>query len=187
MNDAGMLKPALIGGVLLGILSALPVISLFNCICCAWVIGGGILAAYLYVKDSPVAVTLGRGVALGLMTGIIGTIVSALFMVPLFMLWKRGGIGIMEQLREALERIPNLPPEAEESIRTLSERGGMDVFFFATTLIFMLVTYSLVAMLGGAIGVAIFEKRKPNSTPGYGSPPQPEPPVNIPPPPPPDV
>lgn len=187
MNDAGMLKPALIGGVLLGILSALPVISLFNCLCCAWVIGGGILAAYLYVKDSPVAVTLGRGVALGLMTGIIGTIVSGLFMVPLFMLWNRGGVGIMEQVREALERIPNLPPEAEESIRALSERGGMDVFFFATSLIFMLGTYCLVAMLGGAIGVAIFERRKSNSAPGYGTPPPSEPPVNIPPPPPPDV
>ena len=30
MNEAGMLKPALIGGVLLGILSSIPIISLFN-------------------------------------------------------------------------------------------------------------------------------------------------------------
>ena len=65
MNEDSMLKPALVGGVLLGILSALPLINYFNCICCAWVILGSVVAARLYVKDSSVPVTLGRGVALG--------------------------------------------------------------------------------------------------------------------------
>lgn len=53
MNQEGMLKPALTGGVLLGILSALPFVSAFNCLCCAWVIGGGMLAAHLFVSSSP--------------------------------------------------------------------------------------------------------------------------------------
>ncbi len=37
MNEQGMFKPALIGGVLLGVLSAIPLVSALNCFCCAWV------------------------------------------------------------------------------------------------------------------------------------------------------
>jgi len=175
MNEERMLKPALIGGVLLGILSSLPLINLFNCVCCAWVVGGGILAAYLYVKDSAVPVTLGRGVLLGLFTGVIGAIVNGLFWIPLFLI----GRGL-SQVRQALEQMPNVPPEALDRLRALSERGGIGVFFFAILFVFILVIYSIMAMLGGAIGVAIFEKRKPAAGPpdiqGYQPPQSPPPP-----------
>ncbi len=185
MNEESMPKPALIGGVLLGILSALPVISLFNCVCCAWVIGGGILASYFYVKDSQVPVTLGRGVLLGWLTGVIGAIVTALFWIPIFLM---GGGRIFSQLREAFEQIPNMPPETLERLKPFWERGAFTPFFLAVGFVSMRVTYSVVAMLGGAIGVAIFEKRKPDagspSFPTYVPPQAPPPP---PPPPPTDV
>jgi hypothetical protein len=185
MNEERMLKPALIGGVLLGILSSIPVISLFNCVCCAWVIGGGVLAAYLYVKDSPIPVTLGRGVGLGLFTGFIGTIVNAVFMIPLYLLMDRVGMGVVQQIKQALERVPNLPPEAEAALRSISGEGGLGIFLYIAGFILTLVINCLVAMLGGAIGVAIFEKRKPGAAP-MNTPYQ-EPPVTLPPPPPPDT
>lgn len=175
MNDNAMLKPALIGGVLLGILSSIPIISLLNCACCAWVIGGGMLAAYLYVKDSPYPVTLGRGAGVGLLTGFIGSVVNALFMIPLYMLIRRGGLGIAERIREVLGTLPNLPPEADDALRDLSEKGDISPLFWMVALIFMLATYCLAAMLGGVLGAALFEKRKPG-VPSSGAPPQ-EPPV----------
>jgi hypothetical protein len=175
MNDERMLRPALIGGVLLGILSSLPVINLFNCICCAWVIGGGVLASYLYVKDSTAPVSMGKGVALGLATGILGTIVSALFSIPLYFMMNRG-MSVMEQLRVAVDQVPNMPPETREMLRSLTERGGMEVLFFVFFLVFTLVLYCLFAMLGGAIGVALFEKRKTEPAPTYIPPYQPPPP-----------
>ena len=145
-------------------------------------IGGGILASYLYVKDSPAPVTLGRGVLLGLVTGIIGALVSSLFFMPLFLVANRGGRARL-QVRQTLEQLPNMPPETLERLRAFTARGGLSAFFLAVGFVFMLVTYSVVAMLGGAIGVAIFEKRKP----GAGAPNVPayEPPLNPPPPPPP--
>ncbi len=159
MNTEGMLKPALIGGVLLGILSSLPVLNLFNCFCCAWIVGGGLLAAYLYVKDSPSPLSLGSGVAIGLFAGIIGAIVSVLFLIPLHFLIG-SGMGFTEQAREAIEQIPSIPNETREAMRSLLDRG-----FIYFLLIFELVRFCLFAMLGGAIGVAIFEKRKPGDAP----------------------
>src|SRR5512136_2122581 len=138
MNEERMLKPALIGGVLLGILSSLPVISAFNCVCCAWVIGGGVLAAYLYVKDSPVPVTLGRGVGLGLLTGVIGSVVSALFYIPLHLVLRRSGMGIVEQMKQSMSQVPNLPPETRQMLESLSSGEGLSIAVYAIGFIFIL-------------------------------------------------
>jgi hypothetical protein len=182
MSNEGMLKPALIGGVLLGILSALPLIGSFNCVCCAWVIGGGLLAARLYVKDSPSPVTLGRGATLGLLSGLIGAFVYALFTIPIFLMMKKSGINIMEQVRQRIEQWPNVTPEMREFLQNMSVPSEMGVLIFVLTMIFTLVIFCLFAMLGGTIGVALFEKRKTGAPPRDVLPYQPPEP---PPPPPP--
>jgi hypothetical protein len=183
MNEASMWKPALIAGVILGILSSLPFVS---CFCCAWMIGGGILAAYLYVKDSPAAITLGRGVALGLLAGFIGAIVKGLFSIPLYML-SQSGAGYMEELRQTVEKMPNMPPESRKLMQSLFEDGRMGTVIYALGYIFMLFTSCLLSMVGGAIGVAIFEKRKPGGPFAMIPPDQPpyQPPTSMPPPAPP--
>jgi hypothetical protein len=178
MNQSEMFRPALIGGVLLGVLSALPVV---NCLCCVWVIAGGILASHLYVKGSPVAVTLGTGIVIGLITGVIGAIVSTLFAIPLQLLLGRLGMGLGNQLRQFIDQFPNLPPETREAMRALSGRGAnIGIVLIIISGLFNLVIYSMMAMLGGAIGVAIFEKRKlggdtPAPPPPYQAPPEPPP------------
>jgi hypothetical protein len=183
MNHEGMLKAALIGGVLLGILSVIPVINVGNCFCCAWVIGGGILASYLYVKSSPVGVTLGRGVALGLLAGAIGAIVDTLFTIPLQVLLSKMGMGAGEQIRQMMEQIPQLPPELKKALLSLIEGGrGVGIALILMGALFKLVLYSFVAMLGGTIGVAIFEKRDKQGRPP-AEPPVYQPPPDLPPPP----
>lgn len=187
MNQDSMLKPALIGGVLLGILSALPFISYFNCICCAWVILGSVVAARLYVKDSSLPVTLGRGVGLGFLTGAIGTVVSALFSIPLLLLASRGGSSIADQLRQTLsqlmEQMPNVPPETRSALDSFIAEGNIGIFVYIAGFFFMFAVNCVVAMIGGAIGVAVFEKR---DTRPVAPPPQFTPPGDAPPPPPAD-
>ena len=46
------MQPALLGGVFIGVLSALPIVQLCNC-CCVWIVGGGALAAYLQQQNQP--------------------------------------------------------------------------------------------------------------------------------------
>ena len=50
-------QPALIGGVVMGVLSALPLVNVFNVCCCGWVICGGVVAAYLLQQNSAEAIT----------------------------------------------------------------------------------------------------------------------------------
>jgi hypothetical protein len=186
MNQDSFLKSALIGGVALGVLSALPVLGAVNCLCCAWVIGGGMLAAHLYVRDSPTPVTLGTGVLLGLLAGAIGAVVDTLFAIPIHMAL-RGSAEMTEQMREWADEIPNLPEQSREILRTITS-GGMAVgsFLFVVTAFFKLIVYGAVAMIGGALGVALFEKRKIGTAvadirPPYEPPPGPPPPPPAPP------
>ncbi len=183
MNQEGLIKPALIGGVLLGILSVIPVISLGNCLCCAWIIGGGALASYLYVKSSPVGVTLGRGVALGLLTGAIGAIVDTVFSIPLQVLLSRLGMGASEEIQQMMDQIPQFPPELKRAVLSVLTGGkGINMVVIAFGAVFKLAIYSVIAMIGGALGVAIFEKRDTRGqTPGPPSY-QPPPDATLPPP-----
>ena len=161
MNNASIVKPALIGGGAMGILSALPVLAYFNCVCCAWVIAGGILAGFLYIKESPFQVTMGRGAVVGLAAGAIGAIVCSL-LFPLYLTLTDGGNAMIEQVRDAVSN-PNLPEEVRQMIEDSIARGDLMRFFGIIHFLFDIVFYPLFAMLGGTIGVAIFEKRKPGN------------------------
>ena len=74
------LKPALLGGLIVGILSSIP---LLNYCCCIWGIGGGALAGFLYIKSSPVPVKVGEGAVVGVLSGIIGAILYWIIGVPI--------------------------------------------------------------------------------------------------------
>jgi hypothetical protein len=77
------LKPALIGGVLLGLLSVIPFVNSLNVCCCLWAILGGMLASYLYVKNSPTPATPGDGAMIGALAGVVGAIISLILGIPI--------------------------------------------------------------------------------------------------------
>ncbi len=84
------LKPALIGGVLLGLLSAIPVVNLVNVCCCLWALIGGLLASYLYIKNSPVPASAGDGAILGALAGLVGAVIVVVIGIPISII--AGGI-----------------------------------------------------------------------------------------------
>ncbi len=69
---ASKLQPALLGGLFIGVLSALPIISVGNCLCCMWVIGGGVLAAYLLQQNQAAPISSSDGAMTGLLAGLVG-------------------------------------------------------------------------------------------------------------------
>ena len=44
-------QPVLLGGLFTGVLSALPIVAIGSC-CCLWVVGGGLVTAYLIQRGS---------------------------------------------------------------------------------------------------------------------------------------
>ena len=183
------LRAALIGGVVLGLLSGIPYIRLGNIVCCLWVVLGGALASYLYIKRSATPVNMGEGALIGALAGAIGTVVELVVGVPLTILTGYPENALILSLLERAD-----PQKAEEYRRLFQEvleRPFAEQFFYSVfslgTLVTLLVTV-LFALVGGLVAVPLFEKRKANA----GPPPPPPPyyggtpdPTYAPPPPPP--
>lgn len=147
------LRPALIGGAFIGIISAIPIINWINCFCCAGVIIGGILAVRFYNKNLGVfELTSSDGMTLGLMAGASGALISTI-LTAMF----TGGV--KQQIDKVLEYSSEMPPELEEALLRIQEMGG-ELFFVIVGLVFSLIVYSIFGIIGGLIGVSLFKKKQ---------------------------
>jgi len=72
-----MIVPALIAGVVVGIIGQIPLINCCN-ICCLWIIAGGALAAYLLSRKDKIELVDGAvvGALSGLVYAVVATIVG---------------------------------------------------------------------------------------------------------------
>src|SRR3982751_4193022 len=166
------MQPAVIGGVALGLLSAIPFVNIVNVCCCGWAILGGMLAGYLYIKGSQTPVTTGEGAKVGVIAGGIGAVIYVIIGLPLGVI---SGQAMMAMLTNLVQ---NANPEQGELLRRqlelqqnlpLATRIGLAIP--GTLLIAALIVG--FATVGGIIAVAIFEKRKgmsasPPPPPAYG-------------------
>ncbi len=157
MNDRT--KAALIGGALAGILSGLPIVG--NC-CCLWAIGGGILAMFLYTKNTRAAMTPGDGAMLGAVAGGIAAAIYLIIALPINLLF--GGAAIAAQM-DQMARAGIEVPSALSGVALIivgSLIGAVGVFLFT--------------VVGGLIGAPLFGKGAgpaappPPPPPSYGGP-----------------
>lgn len=159
MNDK--LKPAIIGGVILGILSAIPAV---NTCCCIWAIVGGLIAANMYIKASPNPVTPADGAVVGAIAGVVGAVLIIIIGIPLQLIFGAAFASMMGGYMQSVD--PNQAAQFQEAMAASIGFGRA---------ILNGLIYSVCAVIfsavGGLIGVAIFEKRKG----GPGTPPPPPP------------
>ena len=147
------LKPAIIGGVVLGLLSVIPFVNWANICCCLWAILGGALASYLYIKNSAVPATPGDGAILGAIAGLVGAVISVVIGIPVSILMSGVMMGIVVRLMESVN------PSQAEMMRSQIEAGQSVAGAIVNGLI-LAVLLVIFSTLGGLIGIPIFEKRK---------------------------
>jgi len=151
------LQPALLGGVVLGVLSALPIISAGNICCCLWILSGGALAAYLLQSNQETPINTGDGAAVGLLAGAIGAVVYFLLSIPISL--------VMGPFQARLaERVIQNAGEMPENLRPLIEamrHGGFSILGAILGFVFMLILSVTFSTLGGILGAALFKKKLP--------------------------
>src|SRR6476646_9272525 len=104
----------------MGVLSALPLISVGNVCCCLWVICGGVLAAYLLQQNQSTPITPGDGALVGLLAGLIGAIVQVVVSIPITFV-----VGPMERamVQRFMEMAGNMPPEVRDMFERYTGEG----------------------------------------------------------------
>jgi hypothetical protein len=156
-----VLQAALLGGLFIGVLSALPLIKYANC-CCIWIIGGGFIAAYLNQQNDPRPITAGRGALAGLLSGVIGAavwLITALALGALIAPFQERVSSLV------LRGAPDLPPEVRAVFDNLGSSSGWE---YAVSFVLRLFGGSLVSTIGGLLGAAFFRNDVP---PALGGPP----------------
>jgi len=180
MNDLDWKQPALIGGVIGGILSVIPGISLINCCFCAWLLFGGAIAAKLLINRTPRPVKSGEGAQVGAIAGLIAA--GIYFFISLALIVFSVGLGFQQKMFERIAERYN-DPQFREMLQKIIEANanqtpGQRLIASLPVLIALSVLYVGFSTLGGLLGVALFEKRRDQPPPqqyppGYppGSPP----------------
>ena len=158
-----MLQPALFGGLVMGLLSGLPFISAGNCICCLWVILGGAVGSYVLQQRRETPITAADGAVVGLLSGVIGSVVYLLVSIPITLLMAP----FQQQMFERVIDSGELPPEVEQFLSS-GFTGFLALIwgFFA-----MLAAGIVFATIGGVIGALIFKKPQPAFVQGPPPPP----------------
>jgi hypothetical protein len=157
-------QAALLGGVFIGVLSALPIISAGNLCCCLWVIAGGVLAAYILQQNHPEPITLVDGAAAGFLAGIAGAFVYMVVSVPFSLL-------LAPVQRRLLERLIERAPEMSGDLRDAIGQVSAGIAGIVIGFVVMLIIGMIFATLGGLLGAALFRREPPPVPPPSSHPP----------------
>lgn len=153
------LPAAIFGGLLIGfvgILRAIPGVGSYLACCgCLATLTGGALATLIYVKRSQVQVTAGGGASVGAFSGMIAGLIHFFMVTPITYFTGNYTVDFGGGETEELKIIVLM---------------GMSIVIAIFTII--------IATIGGAIGVPLFERRRPGPNPyqagyqqgGYGNP-----------------
>jgi hypothetical protein len=151
------LQPALLGGLVLGLGSVIPVVSYGNLCCCGWGIVGGALAAYLLIRRSPVLpITKGDGASAGALAGVVGSLIYLIIGVPLSLLQWNSVVAQMEQRADSVTDAAT----REMMTRIVATMENHPVLIALAVWVLFAIVGVGVAALGGVLGAAMFEKRK---------------------------
>jgi hypothetical protein len=156
-NKPNVLLPALYGGIIMGVVSAVPGLSILNCFCCAGIMLGGFMAVFFYKKDlsagmSPL--TSADGVKLGALAGVFGAIITIILGKMIYALM--GGVEseIVLNMLDSVGVRNSLPPEALSQL----EHAGDPMGFLQIVSNFILCP--LFGLLGGLIGYAVLKGKQ---------------------------
>ncbi|HEY6246520.1 MAG TPA: hypothetical protein VIX17_21375 [Pyrinomonadaceae bacterium] len=146
------LKAALLGGLIVGVVSGLiSLIPIIKMCCCLFAIGGGVVAGLLYIKGSPTRVSVGDGAMVGALAGLVGAVIYLIICLPITLF-----VG------------------AAEVERTLSQLGRPMPFSGTVLIIVSTIVGAIglivLAAIGGILSVPIFEKRKDQIPPPPAAP-----------------
>ena len=148
-------QPAIVGGLLAGLLSSIPILELGIGV---WILGGGAFTVYLLLKQHPTGIGYGDGAFGGVLSGFVGAVVATLMLIPSKLKFPSDFEQIHREIEKQWSKNPNAHgPLFDLFMRSLSQEVSLTTELF--TLFVYGFIYSLIAMLGGLLMVWLTNRR----------------------------
>jgi uncharacterized protein YacL len=152
--------PALIGGLIVGILSTLPFVKLGNLVFCMWAVLGGAVAVRLYIQRSEKRVTHAEGARVAAQAGLLGAVINIFIGMPIELAMLPAGLRGLEGY------VASMPANQQQQVKDVLELlRGMTTgeivlgFLLPVALLGATILFAFT-VLGGVLGVTLFEKRR---------------------------
>jgi small basic protein len=144
-------QAVLLGGLFIGVLSALPFINVANC-CCLWMIGGGAIAVYLAQQDDPRPLGLLDGARIGLRAGLVGAAIWLLTSLAVDQMIAP----LQQRAADAMLRnAADMPVDVRAWLESTGDRASAPLRF-VLGFFFQVFVAAPFAALGGIFGAATF-------------------------------
>lgn len=175
MNQQDQSKPYLVGGLVMGILSVVPLLNAGNTCCCLWAWVGGAVAAKLLVDGSPQPVTINDGAKIGLYAGLLGAFIRIFIGLPVELVTLPYQLKTLGNFAQQVNN-PALQKYVQDMVDQMSGQGlGTQIISLIPGTLIGAILLCGFTVLGTMAGVKIFEKRQ-NLPPQAPPPPQWNPP-----------
>ena len=156
LPDLDFIQPALTGGMFLGLLSSIPIISVG---CCLWVLAGGGIAVVLLTRQRPLsAITYGDAAFAGVLSGLFGSVVGTVVQLASHVISAQFFGSQQQQLEDLLNKMGAEPPMRDWVLRVFS--GEISTVTVLFTFFSNLIAFSLFAMIGAILAKAILSRRE---------------------------
>lgn len=144
----------MLGSAVVAVLST-SYLGLINCLCCAGVIIGAMVAVWHYTNTNELTIPTGEGAVMGLIAAVVGTVIAFV----LNMILTSMGLGLEAAIQEfVLDRFgdqmsPEQLADMEEQFEASSSLGARLV-----NGVIGLAVSSVFGAIGGALGASLFKK-----------------------------
>lgn len=160
MNQQDQSKAFLVGGLIVGVLSVIPLVSAGNLCCCLWAWVGGAVAAKILIGNSPNPVTIAEGAKIGALAGGLGAFIRVFIGLPVELVTLPWQLRLAEKFANdsGNARLQEFLKPVLEQLQTQSV-GEQIIGMLPGTLIGGIVLLGFT-VLGAIVGVKLFEKRQ---------------------------
>jgi len=150
----------LLGGIVAGLLST-SYLGLINLLCCAGVIIGALVAVWHYTDTHKLTIPAGQGAVIGLLAGLVGTVISLMLNYILIEMGIRSDQAITQFILNSFG--DSMPPEQYDAMAE-QMNSEMTLSAYMANGLFAAVISLVFGAIGGAIGASVFKKAE--ETPG---------------------
>lgn len=165
MPEPDRSQPALIGGLIVGILSVLPIVQTVNACCCLWAWVGGAATTKLLIDRSAQRVSWAEAARVASIAGLLGAIIRIFIGTPIELATLPASLRAMEELAKSMaEPQKQRLLEMVSRLQDLSTAQALFQFLLPASILGGIVLIAFT-VLGGLLGVVLYEKRPqpPNS------------------------
>jgi uncharacterized membrane protein YagU involved in acid resistance len=123
-----------------------------------WILLGGAAAAVMVSRQRASGVSYGDGAFAGVLSGLVGAVIGTVVQMAFHAIAARFFESQQQEFEQMIRQLGIEGPARDLLLRVLS--GEVSIVTVIITFVSSLLLYSLFAMIGGILAIAILNKRK---------------------------